>query len=112
MILLGSILNSEFDWEACRGKVARILNEIAPNDQWVKFMPNSKWLVLDSLFGRSGVDGFSKKSEILFQSRNDIFDHHNVIKRDIIEKKWMPFLNANRFALHEELKHLFKDLKK
>lgn len=106
IILTGSIINPGFDWELQREcKVARVLNEIAPNDGIVKFMPNmkaKKFFGLDDLFGNSGVKGFKKNSDILTQTSNDVFTHNNVIKRDIIEKKWMPFLNANRYAKGEE----------
>lgn len=99
IILTGSIVTSKFDWESHRGpKVARVLNEIAPNDQWVKHMPKLQWLDADPLFGNSGVQGFDKKSEIVTERASEIFDHNNVIKRDVIERYWLPFLMANRDA--------------
>ena len=99
IILTGSIVNTNFDWNTCRGnKVARVRNEIAPNDQWVKWMPETKWLPLDPLFGKSGTEGFINDSEILTQPKNDIFDHNNVIKKDVITQIWMPYLNANKHA--------------
>lgn len=102
-ILTGSILTPNFDWELHRGvKIARVRNEIAPNDQWVKHMPKIKWIDSDSLYGNSGVIGFNKKSNILIEPRNDIFTHNNVIKRDVIERHWFPYLMSNRFAYHEE----------
>ncbi|WP_342404252.1 hypothetical protein [Brevibacillus sp. FSL K6-2834] len=85
--------------------VARVLNEIAPNDEWVRHMPENfikRIFPFDPLFGRSGVDGFNYSSPILTQSRNSIFTHNNVIKRDVIEKKWIPFLNANKEAYYFE----------
>ena len=98
-ILTGSILNPEFDWEAHRGvRIARVLNEVAPNDQLVKHMPKLKWIHPDPLYGNSGVTGFAKECDIVDQMSNDIFDHNNVIKRDVIERHWMPFLMANRDA--------------
>lgn len=99
VILTGSILTRDFDWNDARAiKVCRVLNEVAPNDQWVTWMPNRNWLGKDKLFGSSGVDGFAQKSEILTESINNIFTHNNVIRRDVITKKWMPFLNANKDA--------------
>jgi len=99
IILTGSILKRDYDWNAARAiKVCRVLNEIAPNDQWVSWMPNENWIGKDKLFGSSGVDGFSLESEILTESHNKIFEHNNVIKRDVVTQKWMPFLNANRDA--------------
>lgn len=105
IILTGSIIRTDFDWDICRGyKVSRVRNEIAPNDQWVKWMPEAKWLPLDPLFGHSGTKGFTQESEILTQPVNTIFDHNNVIKKDIIIQQWMPFLNANKHAYIQEEK--------
>ena len=98
-IFTGSILSADFDWENHRGvRIGQVLNEIAPNDQWVKHMPKLKWIYSDPLYGNSGVVGFKKPCEIVVQMTNDIFDHNNVIKRDVIERHWMPFLMANRDA--------------
>ncbi|RUT33711.1 hypothetical protein EJP77_08745 [Paenibacillus zeisoli] len=106
IILTGSIINTNFNWNLHRAtKVARVLNEIAPNDQWVSFMPN-EWRGIykkNEIFGKSGVDGFSNNSDILIQSTNNIFTHTNMIKRDVIEAKWMPFLRANRYAYQSEM---------
>ncbi len=110
IILTGSIVNTNFDWNECRGnKVSRIRNEIAPNDQWVKWMPEKKWLPLDKLFGKSGTDGFINDSEILAQFTNNIFDHNNVIKKDVITQMWMPYLNANKYAYIQEERTYFKN---
>lgn len=103
VILTGSIINSNFDWSKhLTTKVARVLNEVAPNDQWVKFMPNGtdkKIIGIDTLFGNSGVVGFpNNHDKRIIESKNDIFDHNNVIIRDIIETKWMPFLDVNQNA--------------
>ncbi|CQH53347.1 DUF6932 family protein [Yersinia frederiksenii] len=105
IILTGSILNEDYDWESCAGyKVARVRNEIAPNDQWVSWMPRrpAEWVGLDPLFGRAGTNGFNSQSSILTQATNKIFDHNNVIKKDVITSMWMPFLNSNRYAGEEE----------
>ncbi|ASR89160.1 DUF6932 family protein [Alcaligenes faecalis] len=105
VILTGSILHENYDWGKCAGiKVARVRNEIAPNDQWVKWMPDtpSKWTGLDPLFGSAGTKGFTKSADILLQPRNKIFDHNNVIERDIVTSQWMPYLNSNRYASHDE----------
>ncbi|EMJ9289225.1 hypothetical protein R8O76_004940 [Klebsiella michiganensis] len=105
LILTGSILNEGYDWESCVGyKVARVRNEIAPNDQWVSWMQRnpSEWLGLDPLFGQAGTKGFNSPSKILTQPTNKIFDHNNVIKKDVITTMWMPFLNSNKHAAEEE----------
>jgi hypothetical protein len=113
LILTGSILSEKYDWNACAGmKVARVRNEIAPNDQWVKWMPQTppEWLGLDPLFGLAGTKGFSCNSEILEQPSNTIFDHNNVIKRDVVTSQWMPYLTSNRNAGDEEFMKYVKKL--
>lgn len=80
VILTGSILTSKYDWEKYRGaKIARVFNEIAPNDQWVKYMPIINFIKQDPLFGNSGLVGFDNKSVIVTERKSDIFDHNNVI---------------------------------
>ena len=113
-ILTGSILNADFDWEKHRGvRIAKVLNEVAPNDQWVKHMPKLDWITTNPLYGNSGVVGFRKPCDIVIQLSNEIFDHNNVIKRDVIERHWMPFLMANRDAYTiEGNRYIFADLKK
>lgn len=106
VILTGSIINKNFDWNKHRGvKVARVLNEIAPNDQYVGYMPNNWFKILkkNELMGSSGVEGFSINSDILTQTENTIFTHNNVIKRDVIDTKWMPYLNVNKEAYRSEV---------
>lgn len=107
LILTGSILNREFKWSNMKNKVAKVRNEIAPNDEWVKFMPNNLVLRklggIDPIFGDSGVHGFSDTPSFLTQPTNHIFSHNNVIKRDVIEKMWMPYLVSNKYALREIL---------
>ncbi|CAH3609541.1 DUF6932 family protein [Citrobacter freundii] len=105
IILTGSILNENYDWESCVGnKVARVRNEIAPNDQWVSWIPRkpAEWMGLDPLFGQAGTNGFTSASHIITQPSNKIFDHNNVIKKDVITSMWMPFLNSNKHASEEE----------
>lgn len=99
IILTGSIINKDFDWEKHRGKsVGKVLNIKAPNDEWVKFMSNG---ILDKTMGNSGVNGFNNKSSILEEYTANIFNHTNVIKRDIIISTFMPFLNLNCGALRK-----------
>lgn len=113
IILSGAILNSNFDWEKHKGvSVGKVLNEIAPNDQWVKFMPEKflkKLLCIDPLMGKAGIDGFNQECNIVKQTTNRIFTHNNVIKRDVIQNKWIPFLDANRNSFREEFMKKIKN---
>ncbi|GAA3705103.1 hypothetical protein GCM10022421_10040 [Oceanisphaera sediminis] len=96
--LTGSILTEDYDWDSMENKfaVGHVRNEVAPNDQWVKWMPNNNWLKLDPLFGQAGVKGFNSKSELIEENSCSIYDHNNVIKRDVILKYWLPYLKANK----------------
>lgn len=103
IILTGSILSEDYDWGKMEKtySVGNVRNEIAPNDQWVKWMPDSSWIKLDELFGKAGINGFNSTSPILEQIKTSIFDHNNVIKRDVILKKWLPYLKTNKGVLDE-----------
>ena len=46
---------------------------------------------MSNIFGTAGKDGFKSETPMLMQSENNIFNHSNTIKRDIIETKWMLF---------------------
>jgi len=93
LILTGSILNKDLDLERFRGKVASIVNEIAPNDPVVSWARAAS-LYKDDLIGDSGRVGFTGKSDLLVQGTCEIFTHENVIKRDVIVNRWMPRLEA------------------
>lgn len=106
VILTGSILNSNFDWNKHRGRsVGKVLNMIAPNDEFVKYMPQTtlkSYIGMSNLFGTAGVDGFQDDFPNVTQIKCKIFNHTNTIRRDIIETKWLPFLNANQDSLMYE----------
>lgn len=112
IVLTGSIVRRDFDWNKYKGKnVGAVYNMVAPNDQWIKFMPEgflSKFLGMKDEFGRSGLEGFDCTCDILSQSKNEIFTHNNTFRADVIEKKWMPFLNINRSSFHQESMKLLK----
>ena len=61
-----------------------------------------KYLGMSEDFGKSGVEGFSIECDILSQSKNAILTHTNSFGKDIIETKWMPFLNLNKYSLNIE----------
>jgi hypothetical protein len=112
IILTGSILTENFDWEKYRGlSVGSVYNTIAPNDEFVKYMPETelkRFIGMSNTFGQAGINGFKNESPMLTQNSFEIFSHTNTIKRDIIEQKWMPFLNANRYSLRNEMGEYFK----
>lgn len=91
-IMTGSILSESLDIEKFRGRAAHVLNEVAPNDRVVRWAPRLIW---DDLVGRSGDKGFAGSSRRLDQRSAEIFDHGNVIRRDVIVRRWMPNLEVN-----------------
>jgi hypothetical protein len=94
LILTGSILNENLDINDLRGKVARVINEVAPHDPIIKYAkPAALWS--DPLLGRSGDLGFVKPSSLLQQQTCQVFDHNNVILRDVVSRRWMPWLEAH-----------------
>lgn len=93
LILTGAIIDKKFDIDLLRGKAAVVLNEVAPNDDVVKWArAATAWK--DQLVGEAGAVGFTKQAARLDQRKSDIFDHNNVIKRDVIVARWMPLLEA------------------
>ncbi|WP_404973074.1 DUF6932 family protein [Vibrio campbellii] len=114
IILTGSILNEDYDWGFLENSyaVGNVRNEIAPNDQWVKWMPKSDWIKKDPLFGQAGVNGFNTISTYIEQNSCTIFDHNNVIKRDVALKYWLPYLKASRgCAEYKGFKKVFDSIK-
>lgn len=106
LILTGSIINPDYDWNMhMPHKVGRILNIVAGNDDAVKYMPKSdmkKLIGMDPLFGRGAIDGIHCQSERILNRKFDILTHTNIFKDDIIEKVFLPFLNANNGIGHKE----------
>jgi pimeloyl-ACP methyl ester carboxylesterase len=94
LILTGSVLHEDLEIDRFEGRAFKVINEIAPNDSIVKYArPANFWR--DPLIGRSGEVGFSKASNRLEQRSCDVFTHNNVIRRDVVSKRWMPWLEAN-----------------
>lgn len=95
LILAGSVLNENLDLEKVRDRVGYIIHEVAPNDFWA---PWGKRLSLyrNPDLGKAGLQGFTKKPDFLSESRNEVFTHNNVIKRDVVVQRWLPHLEAHR----------------
>lgn len=93
LILCGSILPVEYDWNARR--VRRIRNDRAGRDKVVAHFRN-KWfrgLIPDS--GASGIDGFSVPSFKLDQDHFEEFGHSTFfLTRDHCRNHWLPFLRG------------------
>lgn len=108
IILTGSIINSNFNWDDFKGRrVGRVLNIVASKDDVVRFMPEDDWKTfvgIDKICGRSGRDGynFSSKNNIVSEKKIDILNHTNIIKKDIIDTIMIPFINVNMGILNYE----------
>lgn len=94
IILCGAIVNQNQDLEIFRGRVGSILNEKAPNDEWVngaRFVNGGR----EPLFGSAGKYGFYNASDLLMQPESQVLKHGNVIMKDLITQRWLPFLESN-----------------
>lgn len=93
LILCGSILPVEYDWDARR--VRRVRNDTAGRD-WIVAQFRKRWfrgLIPDS--GASGIDGFSVPSLKLHQHHFEDFGHSSFfITRDHCRNHWLPFLRG------------------
>jgi len=105
LILTGGIVDEKLDMQRLYGKVGHILNEIAPNDEWVNWARRAN-LARDELFGKAGTEGFNQKYDRLVEHNSEIFTHNNVIKRDVIKARWMPTLDANFGSVARDRKEL------
>lgn len=112
LILAGAIVDHEIDLNLFEGRAANIVNEQAPNDEWVEWARRAN-LGQDELFGYAGTRGFSKPTARLTQTSSPIFTHNNVIRRDVVVQRWLPMCEANRgTARREATEMVLKDIKK
>ncbi len=103
IILCGSILTTDFDWISFleSGKVARVLNTVAEEDEWVRLLPQGGvWPANDNLFGKAGWKGFEQKHPRLMELRSSLLDHNNMFKFDVILGQWIPFMRLSLGAHH------------
>lgn len=106
LILTGSIIKPDFDWNVYIPKrIGRVLNIVAGGDDAVKYMPNTDWkklIGMDTLFGKGAIDGIEKVSEFVENRELEILTHTNIFKDDIIEQIFLPYLNVNNGIAYRE----------
>lgn len=100
LILTGSIINENRDLGRFNGAVATIVNEVAPNDTVVGWASYAAWR--DNSVGQSGRLGFAKSWSGLEQRTSEIFNHTNVIRRNVVSRRWLPILEANIDAVDRQ----------
>lgn len=93
LIMTGSVLDRRLPLTKFDGRAASVVHEVAPNDEWVRFAPAFTWS--DKLFGSSGQHGFDEQNPAVEHRACDVFNHNNVIRRDVVISRWMPRLEAN-----------------
>lgn len=93
LIMTGAVLDEALNLEELYGRAAFVINEVAPNDTIV--VAPRLFRFSDKLFGQAGRKGFAASSDRLDQRRSTIFDHNNVIRRDVVVQRWMPRLEVN-----------------
>lgn len=101
-ILCGAVLDPDLNLDKFEGKVSKIIHEVAPNDNIVDWANRSP-IGNDPLFGNAGRIGFRYKGERLEQRVCNIFSHTNVIKRDVVAQRWLPWLDANVGKVQQDI---------
>jgi len=113
VVFAGSIVNEDLDWITAFEKqtLSSLFNIVAPNDPYVDYMRPLKLLKNDPLYGSCGTQGFNKKHPRLFSETLSIYDHSNMLKTDIFEKRVLPYLtiikNFERFNYSEYISEDF-----
>lgn len=107
LILTGALVTETFPFEELGGKVGHVLNEVAPNDEWVEWAKVAN-LGRDRMFGNAGTRGFTYQGAGLTQHRSEIFSHTNVIKRDVMVSRWMPALEAHVGRALDDRERLYR----
>jgi pimeloyl-ACP methyl ester carboxylesterase len=95
LILANAVVSEDLDTSRLRRKVSQVVNEVAPNDNVLRFVKTAS-LYRDPLLGQAGRIGFLGVNEpFVLQPRGEIYTHSNVIRRDVVVSRWMPRLEAN-----------------
>lgn len=91
MILFGSILPCDFEWDALRaaGRVEAILNERSRSDFWPKV---ARYCIPGS--GPSGVKGFREGSDFITDREFPYTAHSGLAHELHYKKAWVPFLRG------------------
>lgn len=113
LILTGSIVRPDYEWRGhvpCR--IGRVLNIVAEGDDAVKYMPETDWkrlVGMDTLFGKGALEGIKCETAEVENRKIDILTHTNIFKDDVIEKVFLPYLNAcNGIANREATQYIAK----
>ena len=113
LILTGSIIRPDYNWnQHIPRKIGRVLNIVAAGDCAVKYMPDSdmkKLMGMDVLFGKGAILGIKEKSEFVDNRDLAILTHTNIFKDDVIDKVFLPYLNANNGIAGRESSKIILD---
>ena len=106
LILTGSIINPDYDWNNhIPLRVGRVMNIVAGGDDAVKYMPKADWkkiLGMDYLFGQGAIEGVRNENDKVENRKMEILTHTNIFKDDVIEQFFLPYMNANNGIAHRE----------
>jgi serine/threonine-protein kinase len=99
VILLGSIVDSDYDWSAVR--VRRVLNELAGEDPVVSMFRHGWMRKLIPFTGPSGVDGFSQRDPKLREQVYSRYRHSSYfIDAEHCRESWLPFIRRTERFRH------------
>jgi tetratricopeptide (TPR) repeat protein len=91
LILCGSVLPQDFQWEQYQGRFDRqkVINECGKTDIWPVLAKALSWG-----YGPSGTHGFGA---VLVKDRFHAGGHGQYFEPDFVEKSWEPFIRRGQF---------------
>ncbi len=91
LILFGSVLPREYEWEDVSGQVGEIVNECGKRDIWPVLAKATSWG-----YGASGTHGFG---HVLVKDRFHNSGHGEYIEEEgFVENYWKPFIEQGTFV--------------
>jgi hypothetical protein len=88
IILIGSVLPTNYPWSTLATKVKHVVNEVGGNDWALRIVRYVKGL------GTSGKDGFQDSPEFVTQVFNEYGGHSDSFGSQHMKKSWIPFLRT------------------
>ncbi|MGF1794015.1 NACHT domain-containing protein [Photobacterium profundum] len=86
VILLGSVLKSDFPWVKLKSRVNKVLNLVGGSDTALII---AKWI---PGLGSAGRDGFLEQPTFLHEHKEEYSDHSDLFGSNYIKSKWIPFI--------------------
>lgn len=91
IVLCGSVLRSDFDFDSADGKFSAIVNEIGCRDIWPALAAR-----FSRVYGPTGSFGFNR-GNFVKDRKHSQYGHSHFLNREFCERFWVPyFCDGNR----------------